>query len=96
MALSGRSLLMLVPRTEHVAARPTWDCLVYEQPWPCAVAKVELAEQYTSMSLGLFLASCMIEAIEQLIDSDAAIPKDLHDRFLGWVAGAKRPRSGTP
>ena len=54
---------MLAPRTEHVAARPTWDCLVCEQPWPCAIAKVELSEQYTPTSLNLFLASCWFEAI---------------------------------
>jgi hypothetical protein len=94
MALSGQPFLMLVPRTEHVAARPTWDCLVCDQPWPCAVAKVELSEQYTPTMLSLFLASCWFEVLEQLINSDADIPKDLYDRFLGWIARTKT--AGTP
>jgi hypothetical protein len=79
---------MLVPRTEHVAERPTWHCTVCGQPWPCAVAKVELTEQYPSANLGLFMASCWHEAIENLRDSEERVPPDLYQRFLGWISGA--------
>ena len=50
---------MLVPRTEHVGVRPHWDCRVCGGPWPCATAKVELAEQYQNFPHGLsvFLGS---------------------------------------
>jgi hypothetical protein len=83
---------MPMPRSEHVAKRPTWECTVCGEPWPCAPAKIELAEQYQSMSLGLFMASCWHEAIEHLRASEERVPTDLYERFLGWIADAKRPR----
>ena len=91
---------MLMPRTEHTADRPTWDCRVCGRPWPCAVAKVELSEHFASMGLGLFMASCWYEAIESFRWGDAQVPADLYDRFLGWVANANGPgpppRYGAP
>lgn len=78
---------MLVPRTEHQGARPGWDCKVCGGPWPCAVAKVELAEQYRGFPRGLvqFLGSCMLEAIDDWDAGSGGPPADLHGRFLGWV-----------
>ncbi len=76
-----------MPRTEHVADRPSWDCRVCGQPWPCPVAKCQLAEQYHRFPAGLsiFMASCLHEAIEDLAGSDASVPADLFERFLTWV-----------
>jgi hypothetical protein len=77
---------MLVPRTEHDADRPSWDCRVCDQPWPCANAKIDLIDQYqrSRTMLILFMSSCMIEAINDLFHSQR-IPGDLHARFLDWV-----------
>lgn len=78
--------MMLVPRTEHQGERPSWDCRVCGQPWPCAVAKVELAEQYqrSPRGLGLYLGSCLIEAIDDWAAGSAGAPAHLFERFVGW------------
>src|SRR4051794_9273688 len=87
---------MLIPRTVHDAARPSWDCLVCEKPWPCTNAKVDLVEQYSRkpMMLWLFMSSCMAEAIDDLRQSGGN-PAGLYERFLSWVRrGAVTRRSG--
>jgi len=78
----------LCPRTEHLARRPSWDCLVCEQPWPCAVAKVDLAEQFARWpaQLTLYLGATMYEAIEDMRAGAGGSPAGLGERFLGWTA----------
>ncbi|GGN96240.1 hypothetical protein GCM10010112_87330 [Actinoplanes lobatus] len=77
---------MLVPRTDHQGERPTWNCKVCGWPWPCAVAKVELAEQYQRFPRGLvvLLGSYMIEAVDDWA-AGRRTPPDLYERFLGWI-----------
>jgi hypothetical protein len=78
---------MLLPRTEHVAERPSWDCRVCGSAWPCPVAKNDLAEQFHRFPAGMsmFMASCLYEAIEDLAGSGESVPADLFERFLSWV-----------
>ena len=78
---------MLVPRTAHQGERPAWDCKVCGEPWPCAVAKVELAEQYRKFQYGLslLLGSYLIEAIDDYSARTSGGPPDLYGRFLGWI-----------
>ncbi|GAA2545262.1 hypothetical protein GCM10010435_12700 [Winogradskya consettensis] len=78
---------MLIPRTEHQGGRPTWDCRVCGQPWPCATAKVELAEQYQRFPHGLsvVVGSFLIEAIDDWAAGSGMPPPDLYERFLGWA-----------
>jgi hypothetical protein len=87
------AVLMLVPRTEHDADRPSWQCRVCDQPWPCANAKIDLVEQYhrSRMMLTLFMSSCMAEAIDDLRWGSGS-PAGLYDRFLGWVRPASVPK----
>ncbi|GGN47060.1 hypothetical protein FHR83_007489 [Actinoplanes campanulatus] len=77
---------MLIPRTEHQGERPAWDCVVCGKPWPCAIAKVELVEQYQRFKNGLaiYLGSCLIDAIDDWAAGSGGPPPDLHERFLGW------------
>jgi hypothetical protein len=77
---------VLVPRTEHQGNRPDWDCRVCGEPWPCAVAKVELAEQYRRFPHGLsvVVGSFLIEAIDDWA-AGTGTPPDLYERFLGWA-----------
>ncbi len=78
---------MLVPRTEHIAARPSWNCMICARPWPCLTAKKALREQYVwPTGLGLFMASCLYEAIESYSATRQPVPTDLYERFLGWIA----------
>jgi hypothetical protein len=78
---------MLVPRTEHLAERPSWYCRVCEQPWPCAVAKVDLAEQFARRptELTLYMSANMYEAIEDMRAASRGSPAGLSERFLHWV-----------
>lgn len=79
---------MLVPRTDHLPARPSWECLVCARPWPCAAAKAELAVQYARFPSGLaiYMASTMYDAVEDLTARGEPTPADLYERFLSWVS----------
>ena len=81
---------MLIPRTDHLGERPAWDCKVCGRPWPCAAAKVELAEQYRRFPTGLavYLGSCLVEAIDDCSAGSGGLPPDLYERFLGWAGEA--------
>jgi hypothetical protein len=83
---------MLISRCDHEAERPTWDCRVCGQTWPCATAKVDLVEEFERgrTMLILFMGSCMVEAIDDLKSSNGP-PADLYDRFLGWTRSATVP-----
>jgi len=88
---------MPAARTEHDAGRPSWDCRVCGQPWPCANAKVDLVEEYeqSRTMLILFMAACLAEAIDDL-SAGGASPADLYDRFLNWVRPAmSNPAAGS-
>lgn len=78
---------MLLPRTEHLPGRPSWDCLVCGRPWPCAEAKADLGEQYQRFPAGLaiYMSSMLYDAVEDLSATTAPTPAALHERFLAWV-----------
>ena len=78
---------MLLPRTEHLPARPSWDCLVCGRSWPCATAKAELRTQYARFpaGLGIYMASVLYDAVEDLTVAGEPTPADLYERFLAWV-----------
>ncbi|GAB1641737.1 hypothetical protein KRMM14A1259_21600 [Krasilnikovia sp. MM14-A1259] len=86
---------MLMPRTDHQAERPSWDCRTCGRAWPCAAAKVELAEQYQGFPTGLtvYLASCLVEAIDDRAAGTDRAAADLYDRFLGWAKRTTAERS---
>jgi len=77
---------------QHTGGRPSWDCQVCRQPWPCANAKTGLLAEYqgSPSGLALFMASCMYEVIESYRTS-RDIPVDIYDRFLGWVRSSGMP-----
>ncbi|MFI5495174.1 NADAR family protein [Actinoplanes sp. NPDC051859] len=78
---------MLLPRTEHIAARPTWDCGVCGDPWPCGPAKEELLAQYRGFPTGLtlYLSSCLYEALAELSSPDVRATAALIERLLFWA-----------
>ena len=71
----------------HVPLRPGFDCARCGQPWPCAPAKVELAEQYhgNTLSLGHYLSVEMADAMQHAVDPGWGRVDNLYDRFLGWI-----------
>lgn len=83
---------MLVPRTAHRPARPEWDCEVCGEPWPCAIGRVELLEQYSGWPFGLslLLGSYLIEAINDYSAGQQPRPADLYERIIGWIGETLR------
>ena len=73
--------------SDHVGDRPTWDCRVCGQPWPCADAKSRLRDEFrTSPSfLSIYMSAQMIDAARDLTAHGADPPADLYERFLLWI-----------
>ncbi len=74
---------------DHVPLRPLWLCRACGQPWPCGRAKLVLLGSYhgSEISLFLYLAGLLHEAIDDLHRIDPSTTgdvRDLFDRFLGW------------
>lgn len=78
----------------HCAVRPQWDCVSCQEPWPCPPAKVLLSEEYSShrSALLVFLAGCMVDAINDSYTGSGPAPTDLFDRMLGWARVLTEPR----
>lgn len=76
-----------VESPEHLKLRPSWDCAVCAQPWPCANAKVSLMTEFQEYPtvLAIYMSSQMHEAFVDLIARGPVRPADLYDRFLGWI-----------
>jgi hypothetical protein len=73
-------------RSEHVAARPTWDCRNCGNPWPCATAKTDLLHEfrYFPSVLAIYMTAQMCEALDDLTFSAGSPPSDLYERFMSW------------
>jgi hypothetical protein len=76
------------PGTSHVPRRPRWDCVICRDPWPCAPAKVDLAEEYVQdrLALVLYLALQLTDAIDDMAATEAPEVRGLYGRFVGWAA----------
>lgn len=79
--------MVFVPLTEHTMTRPSWDCRNCGQPWPCANAKIDLAEEYARFPTAtiVYLSTAFDEAGGDLADAAGHFPVDLYERFLAWV-----------
>ena len=76
---------------EHLPLRPLWLCRWCGQPWPCGAAKLALVAEYQDnpVSLFLYLAACLHDAIDDLHRLNPSVTgsaTDMFDRFLGWPA----------
>ncbi|MFI5494221.1 hypothetical protein [Actinoplanes sp. NPDC051859] len=72
----------------HTPTQPSFDCSVCDEPWPCAPAKVELAEEYLGhgIALAIYMSIHLDNALREAIaDHEWGRVDDLYDRFLGWV-----------
>ncbi|RKN38872.1 hypothetical protein [Micromonospora endolithica] len=83
----------------HTALRPLWLCRACAAPWPCATARLTLCREYAHdpVALRVYLCTLLYDAaadLYRLNPYDGPDPKDLFNRFLGWVARLRDGSSG--
>jgi hypothetical protein len=75
---------------EHMWERPSWECRSCGNPWPCRSARVVLAAGSDRVSLALYLAGHLEQAVADL---PRRSPNEMCDRFLRWIhAHPSHPR----
>lgn len=67
---------------EHVRERPSWECRSCGEAWPCLSARVILAAESDRISLGLYMAGHLEQAVSDL---PRRPPHEMFDRFLRWI-----------
>lgn len=76
----------------HDYLRPSWDCGLCMREWPCAPAKVELAERYPEqIELDAHMTRLMLQAANELPLHRCKSP-ELRDRFVTWTEKRPAPR----
>jgi hypothetical protein len=67
---------------QHIAGRPSWDCLACGKPWPCDRAREQLAGEMDTVQLAMYAWVNLAEAAEDI----PAMPADeMFERFLAWT-----------
>ncbi|GAA1592774.1 hypothetical protein GCM10009828_017230 [Actinoplanes couchii] len=67
---------------EHTCARPSWECRACGLPWPCAPAKVSLADGADRVMLMMYMWGHLDHAMTELSPRP---PAEMFDRFLSWT-----------
>lgn len=70
--------------TVHVPRRPDWGCDSCGAPWPCGEARAGLLSDAggSPVTLSLWMAGYLVEAIDDLPDVRAGV---LRDQIMGWL-----------
>ncbi|MEV4823922.1 hypothetical protein [Micromonospora sp. NPDC049274] len=70
--------------TRHGPVLPIWLCETCDRPWPCAIRREELLDEYadSSVTLAVYLGTLVVSAER---DMSWAPPDTLRLRFLGWL-----------
>jgi hypothetical protein len=76
---------------DHMPVRPDWTCMVCGHLWPCVDRRTALLAEHGSdrLSLLMYLASCLDDALTDLPRPSEAGDLDLYARFLGWARSAQ-------
>jgi hypothetical protein len=76
-------------QADHGPVQPSWDCESCGQPWPCAVAKVQLLDHYRAFPsiLRIYLSEELHSAIVDMAAALNEVPTDLRARFMDWARG---------
>ncbi|MBO3741703.1 hypothetical protein [Actinoplanes flavus] len=90
---------MATPTTEtaeHVPVRPSWDCRVCPEPWPCASARATLLDEYRAFPsvLLIYLTSQMWDAIDDALAQGQPELRNFHERFISWARRDRRASDG--
>lgn len=75
-------MTVLTGSPEHLAGRPSWDCLSCGNPWPCDPARERLAREMDRSKLAVFMWASLEEAIG---DMPTGPPTELFERFVKWT-----------
>jgi hypothetical protein len=67
----------------HTPARPSWDCLACDRPWPCDPARETLRSELDLVQLAIYMWGQLDEAVTEL---PTCPPSELFERFLKWTA----------
>jgi hypothetical protein len=78
-----------VTKTElpaHLNSRPSWDCLMCGEPWPCATARTKLLAEFQQFpsTLTIYMSAQMYDALGDFVAAGQLTPADLFERFVGW------------
>jgi hypothetical protein len=68
--------------SDHLPARPSWDCRVCGQPWPCVPAREKLSRERGRVEIAVLMWDYIEEAARDMPQSPAS---ELFDRFLRWT-----------
>ena len=84
---AGEAVTTMAGRAEHLHGRPGWNCLICEQPWPCADAKADLLAEFRAFPsvLTVYLYSQMYDAMGDFTSRGEPTPADLYERFVSWT-----------
>lgn len=67
---------------EHIAARPSWDCLSCGRAWPCNPAREDLATQLDPIQLAIHMWTNLEDAAGDLQDMPVT---EAFERFIAWT-----------
>lgn len=68
----------------HLAVQPGGVCRVCGDPWPCAVERAALVQEYRDARSSLLIYLCL-QLIDALERSPVSVAGELCVRYLGWV-----------
>ena len=78
--MSSRNLRGMAT-TEHITARPSWDCLCCGKAWPCDPAREALRIELDPVQLATYMWTNLEEAAPDLHQSMS----ETFDRFIDWT-----------
>ncbi len=67
----------------HLPDRPAWTCRVCGDPYPCAVRRAQLLDEFRGarIQLGIFMS---IDFVDATTDLPGVPAEDLHARFFWY------------
>jgi hypothetical protein len=83
----GEPMTTMVESAEHLYRRPSWQCQVCGQPWPCAGARGRMLDEFRMFPtvLAIYLASQLYDALGDIQSRGQPVPPDLYERFVAWA-----------
>lgn len=67
---------------DHIAGRPSWDCLACGKPWPCDPAREHLAATLDRVELATMMWGHLEKAAHDMPRGPVG---ELFERFLKWT-----------